>query len=61
AGVIVSGDDSAALAAGVRAFFATDIHARHAAARRLADRLAWPEVVKPVAERLLALRCGRGR
>lgn len=55
AGVLVPPADPAALASGVRAFFAADVGARHAAARRLADRLAWPEVVRPVAERLRAL------
>jgi beta-1,4-mannosyltransferase len=55
AGVLVPRGDVAALANGVRAFFASDVGARHAAARRLADRLAWADVVKPVAERLRAL------
>src|SRR5207249_1826932 len=54
AGVLVRPDDPDALAAGIRAFFAADVAARHTAARRLADRLAWPEVVKPVVERLRA-------
>ena len=55
AGVLVPRGDPVALANGVRAFFASDVGARHAAARRLADRLAWADVVKPVVERLRAL------
>lgn len=55
AGVLVPPADPRGLADGVRRFFASDVPARHAAARRLADRLAWSEVVKPVAERLRAL------
>ena len=56
AGVLVRPSDPAALAAGVREFFAHETAGRHAAARRLADGRAWPAVVRPVAERLLALR-----
>jgi glycosyltransferase involved in cell wall biosynthesis len=55
AGVLVPPGDPAALAAGVKEFFASGVPARHAAARRLADRLAWPEVVKPVVARLREL------
>jgi glycosyltransferase involved in cell wall biosynthesis len=55
AGVLVQPGDAAALASGVKEFFASDVPARHAAARRLADRLAWPEVVKPVVARLREL------
>lgn len=55
AGVLVPTGDPAALAAGVREFFASDVPARHAVARRLADRVPWPEVVKPVVERLRAI------
>lgn len=52
AGVLVSPDDVAALVSGVRRFFSGDVAARHAAARRLADRYSWSEVVRPVVERL---------
>lgn len=55
AGVVVRRGNPGALADGVRQFFASDADARHTAARRLADRLAWSEVVKPVVERLRAL------
>jgi glycosyltransferase involved in cell wall biosynthesis len=55
AGVLVKPGDPVALAAGVREFFASDVSARHAAARRLADRVPWSEVVKPVVERLRVL------
>ncbi|VTR99805.1 Xanthan biosynthesis glycosyltransferase GumI OS=alpha proteobacterium JLT2015 GN=C725_2571 PE=4 SV=1: Glycos_transf_1 [Gemmata massiliana] len=34
----------------VRAFFAGDVPARHHAARRIADRVPWGEVVRPVTE-----------
>jgi glycosyltransferase involved in cell wall biosynthesis len=55
AGVLVPPGDPAALAAGVRRFFASDVPARHAAARRLADRVPWSEVIKPVVARLRRL------
>ncbi|MBN9523941.1 glycosyltransferase family 4 protein [bacterium] len=40
----------------IRRFFAADVPARHAAARRAADRFPWAEVIKPVAARLHELR-----
>ena len=48
------------LAAAVRAFFEADPAARHAAARRAADRVPWAKVVEPVAARLKALCAARG-
>jgi glycosyltransferase involved in cell wall biosynthesis len=56
AGVFCRPDDASGLAAAVETFFAGDVPARHAAARRLADRYAWSEVIKPVAERMTATR-----
>jgi glycosyltransferase involved in cell wall biosynthesis len=55
AGVLVKPGDLHALTAGIRTFFDADVAARHAASRRIADRRAWSEVVRPVAERLRAL------
>ena len=57
AGVLCRANEPAALAAAIRAFFATNVTARHTAARAAADRVPWVEVVKPVAERLHTL-CG---
>jgi glycosyltransferase involved in cell wall biosynthesis len=48
AGVLVPGNDAAALADGVRRFFAAGSDRRSAAARRLADLYAWDKVVEPV-------------
>jgi glycosyltransferase involved in cell wall biosynthesis len=59
AGVFCQPDDVAGLAGAVETFFLGDVTARHAAARRLADRYAWPEVIKPVAERMNAVLAGR--
>jgi glycosyltransferase involved in cell wall biosynthesis len=50
AGVLVPGDDPDKLAAAVREFFTRPTADRSAAARRLADRHAWPAVVRPVVD-----------
>ena len=55
AGVLVRPNDPAALAAGIETFFATDVPGRHAAARRIADRYPWSEVIRPFADRLRQL------
>ena len=49
AGVLVPDAGPEALAAGVREFFAVETGSRGRAARRLADRFAWPDVVRPLA------------
>lgn len=55
AGVLVRPDESAALATGIERFFAADVPARHAAARRIADRYPWSECIRPFADRLRAV------
>lgn len=55
AAVFCERNNPAALADAIRAFFASDVAKRHAAARVAADRFAWSTVVKPVAERMLAV------
>ena len=39
-----------ALEEGIREFFTKDVRRRHEASRRLADRVPWPKVVKPVVD-----------
>jgi len=50
AGVLFRLGDPADLAAAVGRYFAEPIGNRHAAARRVADHLAWSKVVQPVGE-----------
>ncbi len=55
AGVLVPPNDAVALVAGIEEFFAGDVPGRHAAARRIADRYPWSEVIRPFVERLRQL------
>lgn len=50
AGELAPPGDPGALAEAVRRFFARPVAERHAAARRLADRVPWAGVVRPVAD-----------
>jgi glycosyltransferase involved in cell wall biosynthesis len=56
AGVLCAPDDLSALARAVARYFEVPAEARHAAARRIADRLRWADVIRPVAKRLHAIR-----
>jgi glycosyltransferase involved in cell wall biosynthesis len=53
AGVLAAPGDPDALACAVREFFAKPLAQRHAAASRLGARLAWPDLVRPVAHWLI--------
>jgi glycosyltransferase involved in cell wall biosynthesis len=50
AGVCFPVGSVSGLVEAVQTFFAKDVNTRHAAARRIADRVPWNEVVRPVAE-----------
>jgi glycosyltransferase involved in cell wall biosynthesis len=50
AGVLARPGDPGAVARAVTTFFASGAEPRHAAARRLGARLAWPNVISPVGE-----------
>jgi glycosyltransferase involved in cell wall biosynthesis len=50
AGVLARAGDASALAGAVETFFAVPVAERHEAARRLGERLAWPNVIGPVGE-----------
>jgi glycosyltransferase involved in cell wall biosynthesis len=54
AGVLAKPGDPQALARGVREFFERPVDLRHAAAGRLAGRLAWDNVIAPVGAWFLA-------
>jgi glycosyltransferase involved in cell wall biosynthesis len=55
AGVLVKPGDPWALARGIEEFFSEPIAERHAAARRIGERLAWERIIAPVGERFQAL------
>jgi glycosyltransferase involved in cell wall biosynthesis len=50
AGVLARPGDAQAMARAVDTFFAAGAERRHDAARRLGERLAWPNVIAPVGE-----------
>jgi glycosyltransferase involved in cell wall biosynthesis len=59
AGVLCPVGDADALAQGAREFFSVPVERRHAAARRLADRFSWDEVILPFASWLKEQFVGR--